>query len=177
LIVAVLAAVALAPVHAAAPVAESRLKAAFISKFPQFVVWPSAVIASHGTADICVFGPAGDLRAALSEIVSGDTLHGHGMRVREIAVGRDPSDCLVVFVGSHAEAVAILQRVADRPVLTIGDYPEFLDDGGIIELRVVDGRVRFEVSMTAAQRAGLRIGSQLLRLALNVRGVEKGKRI
>lgn len=40
----------------------------------------------------------------------------------------------------------------------------------VVQLRVVESRVRFEIGATAAQQAGLRLSSQLLRLALNVRG-------
>jgi hypothetical protein len=40
----------------------------------------------------------------------------------------------------------------------------------MIALRVVNGRVRFDVNVDNARRAGLRISSQLLNLALTVRG-------
>ena len=55
------------------------------------------------------------------------------------------------------------------PILTIGETGRFLDDGGIIKLRIVERRVRFDVNAAAADRVGMRISSQLLRLALEVR--------
>jgi hypothetical protein len=60
--------------------------------------------------------------------------------------------------------------VANLPVLTVGDGDTFLDDGGVIQLRTLDRRVRFDISMSAAQHSRLRLSSQLLRLALEVRG-------
>ena len=45
-----------------------------------------------------------------------------------------------------------------------------LDDGGMVSLRVVDGRLRFDVNMPAVERAGLRLSAQLLGLAMTVRG-------
>jgi hypothetical protein len=39
-----------------------------------------------------------------------------------------------------------------------------------VRLRLVDGRMRFDINATAAGQAGLRISSQLLQLALSVRG-------
>ncbi len=65
----------------------------------------------------------------------------------------------------------MLDAVGDQPVLTVGESSRFLDDGGVISLQVIDRRVRFEVSATAAERIGLRLSSQLLRLAVRVRGV------
>jgi len=69
-----------------------------------------------------------------------------------------------------AQQREILTRTAPLPILTVGDSPEFLDDGGIIGLRVVEGRIRFDVSLAAATRAKLKVSSQLLGLALSVRG-------
>jgi hypothetical protein len=56
------------------------------------------------------------------------------------------------------------------PILTVGDDSRFLDEGGDIQLKIVAGRVRFEVNAAAASRVGLKISSQLLQLALAVRG-------
>jgi hypothetical protein len=61
-------------------------------------------------------------------------------------------------------------RAAALPILTVGDYGTFLDEGGIVKLLIIDGRVRFEVDLATAGRVGLRLSSQLLQLALNVRG-------
>ena len=58
----------------------------------------------------------------------------------------------------------------DLPVLTIGDEIDFCLTGGIINLQVIDGRVRFEISLTQARRANLKIESQLLRLATRLHG-------
>jgi hypothetical protein len=65
---------------------------------------------------------------------------------------------------------ALLQTAASRPVLTVSDDPHFLDQGGIVQLRVVQGRLRFDIDAGAAKRVGLQISSQLLRLAVSVRG-------
>jgi hypothetical protein len=55
-------------------------------------------------------------------------------------------------------------------VLTVSDDQKFLDQGGIVRLRQVDGRLRFDIDAGAARRAGLRISSQMLQLAATVRG-------
>ena len=64
----------------------------------------------------------------------------------------------------------LLTRVRTAPVLTVGDDTDFLEQGGIINLRTVDGRVRFEINLAQARHVGLSIDSQLLRLAQRVVG-------
>jgi uncharacterized membrane protein len=46
----------------------------------------------------------------------------------------------------------------------------FTERGGMISLRLVGQKVRFDINMDAAERAGLKLSSQLLRLARVVYG-------
>jgi hypothetical protein len=84
------------------------------------------------------------------------------------------SGCHALFAGARSDtAAAVLKAAADRPVLTIGETDRFLEGGGIIVLKVVERRVRFEVNTANAQKAGLRISAQLLGLATAVRGAQQ----
>jgi hypothetical protein len=42
--------------------------------------------------------------------------------------------------------------------------------GSVLNFVIVDKRVRFEISLTAAERAGLKISSELLSVAVRVHG-------
>jgi hypothetical protein len=64
---------------------------------------------------------------------------------------------------------AALQAARNASVLTISDSEGFVDTGGVIELLYADSRIQFEVILSAAQRAGLKIASQVLKLARVVR--------
>jgi hypothetical protein len=75
----------------------------------------------------------------------------------------------VLFIGEESErGASVLQAAVERPILTVGESDRFLEEGGIIALKVIDRRVRFEIHAANAQRSGLRISSQLLGLALAV---------
>jgi hypothetical protein len=149
---------------------EYRLKAAFVYRFPQFVEWPAATLQDARTLDLCVLQP-NPFGSDLERLVNGEALNGRPLRVRVVAGLDALTGCHAVFAGGRSEAAAaVLKAVAGRPVLTVGETDRFLDDGGIIALRVVERRVRFEVDATNAQKAGLRINAQLLSLAAAVRG-------
>jgi len=151
-------------------VPERRLKAAIVSKFPQFVEWPDAAVEGRKTIDVCVAAPD-PFGTDLQDLVSGEELNGRTLALRRVDAPSQVSDCHVLFLPARSGARRTLLAAATHlPVLTVSDDPGFLDAGGIVALRVVDGRVRFEVDDGAARRVGLRISSQLLRLALSVRG-------
>ena len=53
-------------------------------------------------------------------------------------------------------------------MLTVGDTKGFVDQGVIINFILEGSKVRFEIKPEAADRAGLRISSKLLQLALRI---------
>ena len=157
-------------VVAQVPANEYRLKAAFMYQFPQFVEWPSATLREARTLQLCVLEP-NLFGAELEELIRGETLNGRPLAVKEIYGADEVAGCHVVFVSMRSgDPSSVLKATAGRPVLTIGESRGFLESGGIIQMKIVDGKVRFEVHATNAQKAGLRISSQLLNLALAVHG-------
>jgi hypothetical protein len=62
----------------------------------------------------------------------------------------------------------IIDLVKNQGVLTVADTQEFLDTGGIVNFVIEDNKVRFDINLTASEKAGLKIRSQLLRLAKKV---------
>src|SRR4029077_21064360 len=121
--------------------------------------------------DLCVAGP-NPFGSALAELVGGVTVRGRQLVTRDLDDPRAMETCQLLFIPALSATVRkeLLVRASTLPVLTVGDYPGFLDEGGIVNLRLVEGRVRFEINLDAANRTGVRLSSQLLRLALHVRG-------
>jgi hypothetical protein len=148
---------------------EQRLKAAFVFRFPQFVTWPAAVLSGRETLDICV-AESGGIARALRDLTSGESLNGLRLQVRENPVELNLASCHVLMLPGARPDRDLIARAAGKPILTVGESPTFLDDGGIIQLKVVDRRVRFDIDLPAAERAGVTLSSQLLRLAAKVRG-------
>lgn len=155
---------------AQAPSDEYRLKAAFVYRFPQFVAWPAAALQNARTLDLCVLRP-NPFGSDLEQLVNGETLDGRPLRVRVIGADDGVEGCQALFASARSDRASAVLKAADgHAILTIGETAEFLADGGIIALRLVDRRVRFEIDTANAQKAGLRISAQLLSLASAVRG-------
>jgi hypothetical protein len=149
---------------------EYRLKAAFMYQFPQFVEWPSAALQESRNVQFCVVEP-NPFGSELQHLIQGESLNGRPLAVKEIFGADELAGCHVLFVSTRSgDASGVLKSTAGRPVLTIGEADGFLDGGGIIAMKIVDGKVRFEIHAANAQKAGLRISSQLLSLASAVRG-------
>lgn len=155
------------PASAQSPPDESRLTGAFLYRFARFVEWPPSALETQPAVNLCVTGPR-PTRRFLDDVTTGETIGGRPLSV-VYATPENVSACHVLFLGDNASRRALLRQVTDRPVLTISNAPAFLDEGGIVLLRLTDNRVSFEIDADAARRANLRLHTQLLRLASHVR--------
>lgn len=146
---------------AAQPLAELQVKAAFLFNFAKFVTWPAA----DRPLGICVAGNDA-LTAAATEIVRGRAVEGRTVVARTVTGAAATDGCDLLYLGDIKadDASAILSRVRG-PVLTVGETPRFLRDGGMVRIFVEGNRMRFQVSQKQAEAAGLKISSQLLLLA------------
>ena len=148
-------------------VPETVIKAEMFRRFPDFVEWPAASLATKDEITLC-FSNAHPFGQTIDGLANGPLLRGHGVRVRQLKPGDRPDGCHALYVASGDEA--LLTRVRQSPVLTVGDEDGFCQRGGIINLRVINGRVRFEVHLGNARAAGLKLDSQFVRLAAIVFG-------
>jgi hypothetical protein len=75
-----------------------------------------------------------------------------------------------VFLGVSEDAhlKKDLDAFEKKPILTVSNIPRFLERGGMIQFLVQDRRVRFAVNLPAAERTGLALSSELLKVAVYV---------
>lgn len=146
---------------------EYRLKAAFIYNFAQFTQWPDgAFSAPDAPLVIAVLGknPFGSM---LEDTVKGKKIGQHAVTVKLAKSVDEARDAQVLFVATSEEEHfdEILTALKKSPILTVAESPKFQPAGGIIQLLLEDDKVRFSVSPDAADAAGLKISSKLLKLA------------
>ena len=156
---------------------EYKLKAAFVFNFAKFIEWPPQ--AFDGDTNSIVIGILGDdpFGTALEEIVHGRTINGRSLTIQRARRLEELKACHLLFISRSEQQKLknILAQLAERPVLTVSDTPDFLDGGGAINFLMEGRNVRFEINAGAAERAGLKIDAQLLSLAKTVRpGTSKG---
>lgn len=153
-------------------VQEYQVKAAFLYNFAKFVEWPSQSFkTAQAPIAVCVFGhnPFG---SALEDVIRGKSFDGRTFAFRQVSDVESAKSCQILFVSSADDkrfrAVGVSLKSAG--ILTVGEAKGFADDdGGVINFKLDDGRVRFEINVDAAERKQLRISSKLLSLAQIVR--------
>jgi hypothetical protein len=150
---------------------EYRVKAGFLFNFAKFVEWPPETFqSSTDPIVICALG-YDPYRRALEEAVREKTIQGRTFSVHQVSDVEQANACQILFVSAseNKRAAALLPRLKATGVLTVGETEGFAAEGGVINFKMENGRVRLEINVAAAERAKLRISSKLLSLVQIVR--------
>ena len=155
----------------AGPSREYLVKAAFLYNFAKFTVWPAKAFAAPSTPlRLCLLGKD-PFQGALDSL-AGKTVRKRKLEIHRLTKTSGLGKCHLLFVSAseNKRLATILKILRGMPVLAIGDMPNFAHSGGIINLKTVRNKVRFEINVNAAKRAHLKFSSKLLRLAEIVPG-------
>ena len=148
---------------------EYKVKAAFLYNFSRFITWSEHTSRDIGKFNLCVLG--GDPFGKLLDALAGKSVQEYSLEIKILDSLDQAQSCQIIFV-SQTGAVDleyIMPALKDLPALTVSDIEGFTARGGIIEFKLVDKKVRFNINIDAANHAGLTISSKLLSLATVVR--------
>jgi len=143
------------------------VQAAYLFNFVRFVEWPDeAFDDASAPVKICVLGDSSFTK------VASDSIAGRSVGTRSVVV--EPKDSVLGSRGCHILYVdasrrgdenEVLATFGKRSVLTVSDTDGFAKRGGVANFVTVDDKIRFVINKKAADAAGLKISSRLLRIA------------
>jgi hypothetical protein len=147
---------------------EDQFKAAYLFNFVKFVEWPASATADSLT--VCFLGGEG-VHEALASGIDAKRAGARKLIARQLEHSATTvQNCEVLY----ADAASVDYSLAvGLPVLTVSDAPGFATNGGMIELFTENHRLRFRINVAHVHKAGLRISSDLLKLAASVQREEQ----
>ena len=148
---------------------EYQIKAAMLYHFAQFTKWPDDAFDGQ---DVFIIGVLGEdpFGTALDEMLHGKTVKGRPVVTRRFEQAEEARGAHILFISSSElqRLPEIIQVLQDSNVLTVGEEKPFTRHNGIIRLFPVKNKTNFEINLEAATRAGIKLSSKLLKLAVIV---------
>lgn len=146
-----------------------QIKASYIYNFLQFVRFPESALQSDGSLNVCVLGED-RFGSALNAIDGSKTPQG---RLKVVRLGRysstpDLGRCNVLYLidSERRGAGAILAKIDEVQVLTIGEFSPFIRHGGLIELFEQNDTIRFRINEGLLSKTNFKIDAQLIQLGV-----------
>lgn len=153
-----------------AQASEAGLRVAFVYNFLKFIEWPDVPGAKFS---LCVFGAQDITRASLAQL--DNKIHQHKRisvvyldEVNDIAPQID--SCQLLYVPASGADMPLPQPFPANVLLVVDEAD--LNDArvGISLIRTQDNRIEFVMNEQAIQHAGVKVSSQLLKLAKKRKG-------
>ncbi|MFP5276342.1 MAG: YfiR family protein [Acidobacteriota bacterium] len=155
----------------AAKPSEYDVKAAYLLNFGKFMRFAGSGQAAGGAFNICILG-RDPLGRSMDQIAANETVDGRAVHVQRLGDATQGRSCQVVYI-SPFEAPRLREDLAileGSNALTVGDTPDFLERGGMIQFVLQADHVRFSVNLNAVDRTHIVLSSELLRVAVSVEG-------
>ena len=149
--------------YAQISMSEYQVKALFLLNFAKYVDWPAG---ASGPITIGIMGQD-NFNDSLTQAVDGKNINGRSIVIKHLSENDDISGCTILFISSseNSQLSAILGKTGSLPILTVGEEESFLQNGGIINFTLKNGKIHLAVNLKAAQKANLQISSKLLSVA------------
>jgi hypothetical protein len=145
---------------------ERSVKAAFLYKFLGYAEFPAASFADAEAPLVIGVAGSDELAAELSRMVVGRNVNGRPIVVRAIKDQSAIGELHLLFIaGDEARAAAMLKAHSQHALLTVTETERGLQLGSVINFKIVDDHVRFDVSLDAAGKNNVKLSSRLLTVA------------
>ncbi len=144
---------------------EYKIKAIFLYNFSKYIYWLDADTSEN--FKIGVFGDS-KIIPPLREIAAKRTVSKRKIQIEYYTTLEDSIDCHILFISASEEKQIkpLLQKINNKPILTVSEVPGFTNKGGAINFIIKEGKVKLEINPNALSRMGLFASAQLLRLAI-----------
>jgi hypothetical protein len=146
---------------------EYKLKAAMLYNLIAFVEWPDMAYSDRQAPTLlCILGKD-PFESSLTSTATQETANGRIVLVRQLQNDKDLRSCQVLYISSSERKTTerIFSSLNGSSVLTVGEMNQFAAHGGIVQFSLEEQRVRFNINVDAASKAGLKISSKLLAMA------------
>jgi hypothetical protein len=149
---------------------EYQVKAAFLYNFTKFVEWPAErFVTAESPIVIGVLG-ANPFGGELEKIVWDRKVNGRPINIVLLKSPLEGASMHAMFIAAGAEKgiEKHFDSLTRAGVLLVGESERFAALEGTVTFTTIGNKVRFEINMLAAEQGGLKISSQLQKLATAV---------
>lgn len=157
--------------YRAASFPEYQVKAAYLFNFARFVEWPKTAFETPDAPLVIGIVGADPFGRTLEETLEGKTVQGRPFRIERVQALEKISKLHLLFIArSEKDRVPeILAKTEGWPVLTVSEMDDFAKERGMIQLRVADQQITFDLNQKAIKKAGLIPSVQMIKIAKVVR--------
>jgi len=144
-----------------------EVQAAFLIKFCSYVTWPEERFSTPESPVVVGIIGRDPFGSKIDKIARSSRAGGRNIEIRRCTDISSAGQFHILFIApSEADRVhEIVSEIPASSVLLVSNIPDFLDFSGMVSFVIVTQKIRFDISRTNSENAGLVISSKLLSVA------------
>ncbi len=142
-----------------------KFKALFIFNFTKYIEWSGEY--KNGDFVIAVLGSS-DVFSSLQTIAQTKSVGSQPIKVVKINSTGEAMKCNMIYITPSKSATIddVVSKFKDTSTLIVTDAPNACTKGACINLVLVDGKQKFEISKANVQKQSLKMSAGLLNLGI-----------
>lgn len=141
------------------------IKMAFLYNFSRYVSWPDSVFETEQSPFTICLNTDKKLIALLESTLADKTINSRKYEVKKVSDNKLLSDCQIYFISAQRyKKNSKIPLNQSLNLLIVSDYDGFAGQGGMIEIKQQEQRLKLLVNLSVVKESDLRIHSNLLNL-------------
>jgi hypothetical protein len=148
--------------HAIAQDETANLKAAFVYNFTKYIEW------NLTDQDEFVIGIIGSspILESFNEIAQSKTVNDKKIIIRQFKKPADITFCNILFISQDTPfSLSSILANTDKQTITVSEKEGFAEQGTAFNFKIVSDKLKFEANVKSIISTGVKVSSQLLKLA------------
>jgi hypothetical protein len=155
-------------VYAYSAAEEYEIKAAFLYNLGSYLRYPASRLSDDDTSQsfyICILG-RDPFQQNIDTATEGEQIQGHPTVIKRLQRVQDAESCHILFISDseHSRVKAITQALQQRPILTVGDMEDFIDQGGMIKFYSDNNKIRLALDLGKIRAVDIKPSANLLKI-------------
>ncbi|MGK7396956.1 MAG: YfiR family protein [Candidatus Cyclobacteriaceae bacterium M3_2C_046] len=141
-----------------------KFHSVYVYNFTKYIQWPS----NNSDIKINIFGNDGTVYKSFQDMADAKSNDGRKILVQQFNSVNALEDCDILFIPYKESSIAskAIEKYQGKGTLIITEREGLINSGSCINFVIVDNRLKFEISKSAIEGAGLKISSQLLQMGI-----------
>jgi hypothetical protein len=152
------------PANASFSEKELKLKVAFLYQFAKYSTWPEGITAGLDKVNLCFLGS--HPFSPYLKTIEKKEVAGKSLSFIELSSINEANQCQLIYFAP--EKITELQAIKSKPIVTVSESENFIEQGGLINLVRKGTKQKFEVNGQAQQQADISFSSKLLKIGIIV---------
>jgi hypothetical protein len=143
-----------------------KVEATFIASFMRYINWPGQE--SMKTITVGVYAKNHKLTTELNQVINGKNVGLATINVIESESIADMQKCQMIFI-PNVKTVRFKKEfttAAGKPILTITEEQDYAPNYSIINFKVVNNRLSFQLNMNNAKQSKIGVSDRLIQMSI-----------